>query len=122
MQTYPGRFFEGLSEGARSSATEIVPLILELVHPGSVIDVGCGLGTWLSVFEEHGIDDILGLDGDYVDRTRLETPEERYLPFDLEKPFRIDRQFDLVVSLEVAEHLPGECAGTFVDSLTRLGL
>ena len=29
--------------------------------------------------------------------------------------------FDLVVSLEVAEHLPKECADIFVDSLVRLG-
>jgi SAM-dependent methyltransferase len=121
MQTYPSRFFEGLADGARSSAKEIVPLVLELVQPTSVVDVGCGLGIWLSVFEQHGIDDIFGLDGDYVDRTRLEIPEEQYLPFDLEDPIRIDRQFDLVLSLEVAEHLPAECAGIFVDSLTRLG-
>jgi hypothetical protein len=33
----------------------------------------------------------------------------------------MDRKFDLVVSLEVAEHLPGEHAETYVDSLTRLG-
>ena len=33
----------------------------------------------------------------------------------------MDRKFDLVVSLEVAEHLPSECAETFVDSLTGLG-
>lgn len=33
----------------------------------------------------------------------------------------MDRQFDLVVSLEVAEHLPSECAEIFVDSLNRLG-
>ena len=32
----------------------------------------------------------------------------------------MDRQFDLVVSLEVAEHLPAKCAETYVDSLTRL--
>jgi hypothetical protein len=43
------------------------------------------------------------------------------MPFDLTRPLRLERQFDLVVSLEVAEHLPPECAATFVESLTRLG-
>lgn len=54
-------------------------------------------------------------------KKKLEIPEERFLSFELNNPFRIDRQFDLVISLEVAEHLPKECAATFVDSLTRLG-
>ena len=121
MHAYPSRFFECIIEGSRLSAQEIVPLVLELVQPRSVVDVGCGLGTWLSVFKGHGVDEILGIDGDYVDRSKLEIPEERYLAFDLKTPLRMSRKFDLVVSLEVAEHLPGEYAGIFVDSLTRLG-
>jgi SAM-dependent methyltransferase len=121
MQTYPNRFFERITEGSRSSAREIVPLVLELMRPRHVVDVGCGLGTWLSVFRDYGVDDVVGVDGDYVDRGKLEIPEERYMPHDLTKPLRMRRKFDLVVSLEVAEHLPGKCAGTFVDSLTRLG-
>jgi SAM-dependent methyltransferase len=92
-----------------------------MIRPRHVIDVGCGFGTWLSVFREHDIDDVFGVDGDYVDKSKLEIPEDRYLSFDLRKPLRMNRQFDMVLSLEVAEHLPEECAETFVDSLTRLG-
>ena len=83
--------------------------------------MGCGTGEWLSVFEEHGIEDVWGVDGGWVSKEMLEIVEERFVPLDLEQPFHMDRTFDLVVSLEVAEHLPEECANTFVDSLTRLG-
>jgi 2-polyprenyl-3-methyl-5-hydroxy-6-metoxy-1,4-benzoquinol methylase len=110
MQSYRNKFFHAITEGSRRSAKEIVPLVLELIQPRNVIDVGCGLGTWLSVFRDYGIEDVLGVDGDYVDKRKLEIPEDRYLPFDLSKPLQTNRQFDLVVSLEVAEHLPGECA------------
>jgi cyclopropane fatty-acyl-phospholipid synthase-like methyltransferase len=61
------------------------------------------------------------VDGAYVDRTLLEIPSERFQPADLRQPIRVGRQFDLVVSLEVAEHLPAECAAAFVQSLTALG-
>jgi SAM-dependent methyltransferase len=120
LTLYDERFFEELREGARRSARVIVPLIVDRVRPRSVVDVGCGLGTWLAVFLENGIADVVGVDGDYVDRARLEIPPESFLPRDLSRALHLDRTFDLAVSLEVAEHLPAECAATFVDSLTTL--
>jgi SAM-dependent methyltransferase len=114
-------FYKNHREGSRRSARQIVPLVLELVQPKSVIDVGCGVGAWLSVFNECGIEDFFGVDGDYVDRNMLEIPEQQFLAFDLTKPIQLNRQFDLVMSLEVGEHLPGHCADMFVDSLTKLG-
>ena len=121
MESYTEQFYQTHQDGARRSAREIVPLVLELIRPKSAIDVGCGVGTWLSVFRENGVEDICGVDGDYVNPQMLAIPAERFFPFDLTKPLSLGRQFDLVVSLEVAEHLPAEYATTFVRSLTRLG-
>jgi SAM-dependent methyltransferase len=118
---YTNHFFKELHDGSYRSAREIIPHILELVQPRSVIDVGCGTGTWLSVCKEFGIEEIFGVDGDYVDEKTLKIPKERFSSFDLRKPFRLSRQFDLVLSLEVAEHLPPESASTFIDSLTGHG-
>jgi SAM-dependent methyltransferase len=118
---YTQDFYKAQQEGSRKSAKEIIPLILELIQPQSVIDVGCGVGTWLSVFKEFGIKHCLGIDGDYIDKNMLQIPSEEFLSYDLKKPISIDKNFELVVSLEVAEHLPSECAETFIKSLTRLG-
>jgi SAM-dependent methyltransferase len=118
---YTTEFFEVLQEGSRCSAREIIPILLEFIQPCSVVDVGCGDGTWLSVFQDFGIDEYLGIDGHYVDQAILKIPTERFLPFDLSQPIQLDRQFDLVMSLEVAEHLASDVAEVFVDSLTRLG-
>jgi cyclopropane fatty-acyl-phospholipid synthase-like methyltransferase len=67
--SYTKDFYELLQDGSRSSARVILPLLLELLQsqPQSVIDVGCGVATWLGVFQELGIEDCLGVDGDYVD-------------------------------------------------------
>ena len=120
MQLYNEGFFQYLQEGSKRSAEQIVPILLELIQPQSMIDVGCGTGTWLSVFREHGVEDIWGVDGDYVQEHTLEIPKDRFLAHDLAKPLTLDRQFDLAMSLEVAEHLPADSAEAFVDSLTQL--
>jgi SAM-dependent methyltransferase len=118
---YTVDFYKNHRDGSHRSAREIVPLVIELVQPKSVIDVGCGVGTWLSVFNQCGVQDFCGIDGDYVDRNMLEIPEQCFFVSDLTGPIQLNRQFDLVVSLEVAEHLPDTCAEIFVDSLTKLG-
>lgn len=121
MHRYTDDFYTTYRDGSRRSAQEIIPLVLALTRPQRVVDVGCGVGTWLSVVSEHGVADVLGIDGDYVNRQLLMIPAERFLPLDLKQPVRVADQFDLVISLEVAEHLPVECAEIFVESLTRLG-
>ena len=95
-------------------------MVLDLVGARSVVDVGCGVGSWLSVFRELGVEDILGLDGAYVPRPALQIPVDKFQPVDLGRPFSLDRTFDLAVSLEVAEHLEAESAQGFVASLTVL--
>jgi hypothetical protein len=82
--------------------------------------VGCGDGSWLAVFRKLGVEQIFGIDGEYVDADLLQIPKDSFHALDLTKPFKIQRTFDLAVSLEVAEHLPPESAASFVDSLARL--
>lgn len=105
----------------KNSATEILPLIFELFQPKSIIDVGCGTGTWLKVADELGVGEILGVDGDYVELSRLHIPQEFFQSHNLDNPLSISRKFDLVLCLEVAEHLSGENAERFVQDLTKLG-
>ena len=121
MKRYSRRFYVHQRDQSRLSAQEIVPLVIDLIHPESVIDVGCGTGAWLSVFYDHAIEDIHGVDGPWVEMDMLMIPAEHFSAAELSKPLPVSRQFDLVVSLEVAEHIPQERAGAFVDSLVALG-
>jgi SAM-dependent methyltransferase len=100
-----------LRETSGASAAVIVPILVDLIHPDSVLDVGCGDGAWLRAFAP-----IPGVGIDVHDPT--DVPDVDYRQQDLTKPFDVGT-FDLAISLEVAEHLPASAAPTFVESLTR---
>lgn len=119
--SYTPDFYDSRMDTADRSADVIVPLVMDLVHPNSVVDVGCALGAWLRVFRDLGVEKIVGVDGDWVDCDKLEIPSDCFLPHDLSDPLRMEQRFDLVISLEVAEHLRPEDADTFVNSLVKLG-
>ena len=62
-----------------------------------------------------------GLDGPFVNRNELLIPNERFSVAELTGPISLGRQFDLVQSLEVAEHLPKTSAERFVQTLVTHG-
>ena len=102
------------------SPRAVIPVITSLLKPKSIVDFGCGLGSWLRVFKDSGIDKILGLDGNWVDRSKLETSVvSNFKEVDLEKEIKLKEKFDLAISLEVAEHLHKESADIFIENLTN---
>lgn len=117
---YTTRFYEAQRRGSHRSAAVILPIVLDRLRPRSVVDVGCGIGTWLAECLHLGVAEVVGLDGDHVDPTRLEIPGAAFRPTDLEQRIHQDRAFDLAVSVEVAEHLDPARADSFVADLTRL--
>jgi len=117
---YSQQFYDMIAEGSLSSANVIVPIVARYLPTRSVCDVGCGTGVWLRVFKQHGTERIVGMDGDYVDTAKLLIPRECFRPTDLTQPLPQGERFDLVISLEVAEHLPESCAQQFVRDLTQL--
>jgi SAM-dependent methyltransferase len=121
MTIYNKTFYEVMQDDTYSSPEVVIPILINLIQPKSVVDVGCGIGMWLSTFNKYGVEDVLGLDGDYVDTKMLKIPATQFMTWDLQKPIQLEQQFDLVVSLEVAEHLPPQSAESFVNSLVQLG-
>lgn len=110
---YGPEFFVGRTEHVRLSASVVVPHLMELLAPTSVLDVGCGQGEWLAQFtvpdwqkDLHGVD--------------IAAPFRLgFTHHDLTQPLELNRYFDLVLCLETGEHLPEEASDTLVDTLVR---
>ncbi len=120
---YDEQFYATQKHGSLRSAEVVVPILLAALgdlHPRSVCDFGCGVGTWLTVFSSHDIRDLVGIDGDHVPRGQLLIPAACFIAADLGAPVSVGRTFDLAVSLEVGEHIESARADAFVENLCRL--
>jgi len=117
---YRADFYRFLASFAARSARRIVPRLTAAITVRSVVDFGCGQGAWLNVWAQAGIS-VVGVDGPYIDARRLLIDAHAFHGADLAAPIDLGRQFDIVQSLEVAEHLPAAKSEQFVDTLTLHG-
>lgn len=127
-EPYDQAFFAGQAARSLQSAMVVLGRVFALLRPRRVLDVGCGVGPWLRAATDLGATEVLGLDGDYVDRTALMMNPDSFIPADLATASlqtvlgeRAATPFDLVICMEVAEHLPHDRAPSLVADLTLLG-
>jgi SAM-dependent methyltransferase len=113
-------FYAWMRDGSRRAALAVVPFLVELLEPRSVVDAGCGTGSWLKVFQENGVEDVLGFDGEGVPRSLLEISEDRFRVADALGDLELGRRFDLALCLELAQFHREESASRLVENLTAL--
>ncbi|HVW76158.1 MAG TPA: class I SAM-dependent methyltransferase [Alloacidobacterium sp.] len=116
---YDATFYQYLQKGALRSAQIVVPLVMDWLKIKSILDVGCGAGAWLSVYQRQGIAASYGVDGDYVRPESLLIPQASFIPRDVSQPFDLGERFDLVQCLEVGEHIPNASSKTLVANLVK---
>ena len=114
---YSTSYFEQSLRGCVEAGRLILRQVLENHQVGSLLDIGCGIGTWLRAAGELGIKDLTGLDGQYIDLNSVLFDPAVFVATDLSKPFRLPRRFDLAVCSEVAEHFPHERAPGLVRDI-----
>jgi hypothetical protein len=107
------------AESSAYSAAAITSILYSQLKVDSVLDVGCARGTWLRAWGNRGVLELHGVDGSYTNRRTLEVPTRMFTGADLNDSFDLGRQFDLVQSLEVAEHIKESASEVFVESITR---
>jgi SAM-dependent methyltransferase len=102
-----------------ASARVVVPRVLGLTGARSIIDVGCGSGAWIRACRDLGVPEVVGVDAADAPGAPREVATE-FIESDLAGPLALDRQFNLVLCLGMAEHLPPERAPGLVADLTSL--
>jgi SAM-dependent methyltransferase len=118
-RAYDGGFYADHAESSPRSAAAVLPIVYRIFAPESVIDIGCGQGSWLAAAEALGSKQLTGLDGPWVDPAKLRSARIDFRPTDLTGPIVLEKRHDLCISVEVAEHLPAANADAFVDALCR---
>lgn len=94
--------------------------IIDAFKPARIVDVGCGTGALLMALRERGVEGV-GLE---YSQAAVDLCRKRGLTvhqLDLEKDTPPKLTADVVISTEVAEHLPERCAETFIDVLCGFG-
>jgi SAM-dependent methyltransferase len=103
------------------SAYSFIPILLKYINlPNSVIDIGCGTGTWLNALKNFGVKDIKGINGNYIENSLLEINVNELVYHDLNLPYLDKKKYDLAICLEVAEHLQSESSDILVKTLCKL--
>lgn len=115
---YNEKFYEGNVVGSLKSAKIVLGLLKEHYEFRSLVDFGCGRGTWLKAALDLGAVRAVGYDGPWNEGKIIDSVIE-FVPTDLTNIALDDELFDLAISLEVAEHLPEAYADQFVNSITK---
>lgn len=102
-------------EGPQAALPHLFPEGL----PQSILDVGCGTGTWLHAAINLGAKEVFGIDGIDIPNEKLHFSPEFFKLCDLTLPVDLNRRFDAVFCFEVAEHLDAEFASVLVETLTK---
>jgi len=121
LTNYDPQFYAEQADGSLRSSQVVVPRLLEMFpQVKSVVDVGCGVGTWLATFKRCGVEQVRGIDGGSPESEALAIAEAEYIKADFTQDFAEGISADLALTLEVAEHFDREYAEHFVKSLCAI--
>lgn len=116
---YNESFYNSQMAASLRSAKIYAEYLYQFIQPISIVDFGCGRGTWLHAFASLGGENLTGYDGSWNSQEKMIDQKINFISSDLNQPINCGTKFDLAISLEVAEHLRPESADLFVESLTK---
>ena len=122
-ETYDADFYEAHRQYSQKGAPFFAKFIKD--HFGkdgvvkSICDLGCGTGIFITDFLKDA-DVVRGVDFSVGATKTLDIPVENYVDADLTKPLPFKEHFDVVVSIEVWEHLMSQFEAQYIENVMSL--
>jgi hypothetical protein len=90
----------------------------QYLQPRSVIELGCGRGTWLKACHELGSTSVLGYDGAWNSGHLMIDSAIEFHRVDLNAPLELPPNIDMALSMQVMGQLDSAAAACFVERLS----
>lgn len=114
---YDHKFFQNTIKLEADSAAQFVEIVLKYYQPESIVDIGCGAGSYLNEFNKKGIKKLYGIDGSPAAKEEFLLSKDKLMIFDLAQKYEFKEKYDLGLCLEVAEHLEQKDADILVETI-----
>lgn len=105
-----------LFDGKYSLDESLIKTICETFHPNRIADLGCGVGDYCDVCLSYGYK-VDGFEGSQIACQKTTCGNIECI--DLSKPIEPKADYDLVLCLEVGEHIPRKHQAVFIENLNK---
>lgn len=120
---YHPHYHDEKATPARRAAERVLPIVFAVLDVRSIVDVGCGPGSWLAVARKLGVRTLTGVEGEWAiewfGEDRAASGDFELVLANLEDELRLPQTFDLAICIEVIEHLSPARGEAFVADLCR---
>jgi len=113
---YDKEFYKRNYKFQKALADNLAEWIAEKYKPKSIVDFGCGCGFFSGTIAKLTGGEAIGFNGDIPENKEIDIYQD-----DLSKNITGTELYDLVISLEVAEHIREDCADIFINNLINHG-
>jgi len=119
---YNKKFYDEMKEIDRvtNSSKTLADAINSFLKPKTVVDTGCGIGVYMSALEDKKIK-CLGIEGSRLAIKYSVVNKRNIFLADITRKINLNKKFDLVLCIEVAEHIPNSKSNILVNNLTSFG-
>lgn len=120
-EIYNDRYFRWHNDNARPYSIPSIQYVLSKYSISSMVDFGCGIGSYIEAAVKHGLDDVKGYEY-AIESAKKYTPLhiQKYIEYGVDCTKKIHtKKYDCVISIEVAEHIIPTGSDMFVDNISN---